>query len=173
MEITGRHNIIDERIITFQSPETIAHYGSSGFYTGYRDRSGWEIRQQRNEEQSFLYKIPCEVVLEKIHHLKPIDICRLRHASRVFLQLTSVEDFGTIQQLQQSMQAVLGAPNIPPRFSPPVLFQLPFYELVKIKELRRTELLCQTCSENRGRPVVGGAAYDFRQHHQKLSYGAR
>ncbi|KAK7450888.1 hypothetical protein Landi51_05204 [Colletotrichum acutatum] len=178
-ESTGRHNILDERIITFQSPETISNNFSSDYYTGYHDRSGWEIRQQRNEEQSILYKIPREVVLEIIHHLEPMDIYRLRHASRAFLHLTSVNDFGAIlqltgaQQLQQLMHAVLSAPNIPPRFSPPVLFQIPFDELVKIKELRRTELLCQTCSQNRGRPDLRGAAYEFRQHRLKLSDGTR
>ncbi|KXH33075.1 hypothetical protein CSIM01_05210 [Colletotrichum simmondsii] len=175
MEITGGHNVLSERTITFESPETIVNNGFSDFYTGYYDQSGWEIRQQRNEEQCILYKLPREIVLGIIHHLVPMDIYRLRHTSRGFLQLISVKDFGTVleltsaQQLQQLMQAVLSAPNIPPRFSQPVLFRPSFDELVEIKELRRTELLCQMCSENRGRPVVGGAAYDLRQHCLGLS----
>ncbi|KAK1673571.1 hypothetical protein BDP55DRAFT_633851 [Colletotrichum godetiae] len=150
MDIPEGHNTFNERVITFQSQETIANSVSPGFYTGYHDRPGREMRQRRNERHCRLYKVPREILFEIVHQLEPTEVFQLRHVSQLFLRLTSVKDFKnlfqitSLQKLEQLMQGVLGDPNIPPRFSSPFLFWVAFDERAKIREWRRRELLCQT-----------------------------
>ncbi|OHF02998.1 hypothetical protein CORC01_01756 [Colletotrichum orchidophilum] len=167
MAIPEVHDGSDDGIITFQDREIIANSVSADFFTGYHYRKDCETRQQRNGKDNRFYNIPRELVLEIILHLEAVDIFRLRQVSRIFLHLTSIGVFDDyrrqpmLQRLQQLMQSVLAGQMSPPRFSPPMMFWIPRDELVRVKESRRKQLLCQPCRENYGRSSANGSIYDY------------